>query len=215
MSLPYHYAYPRPMVTVDLVVFAAAEDGLRCLFIKRDKDPFAGRWAIPGGYLEMEETLENAARRELREETGLGEGLAVVEEIGVFGDPGRDPRGRTISVAFGAVIRGPVPQVRGGDDAREASWLNPFETLSLAFDHAEILSRALRWLKEGVREGHLALAMLPERFKRDEFLRICRISTETDATAKLILQDLLKQGRIERAGKMFQTVPATQSSQVL
>jgi len=124
MSTPYCYEYPRPMVTVDLVVFGLGPEGLRALFIKRKKDPFAGLWAIPGGYLEIDEAIEAAARRELKEETGLQD-LLVLEEIGVFGDPGRDPRGRTISVAHAGIVRAPLPRVKGGDDAEDAAWLDP------------------------------------------------------------------------------------------
>jgi 8-oxo-dGTP diphosphatase len=163
MSEPYCYEYPRPMVTADVVVFGLAEDGLRTLFIKRKKDPFAGHWAIPGGFIEIDEPIDAGARRELKEETGL-ENLAVMEEIAVFGDPGRDPRGRTISVAHAGIVRGPLPSVKGGDDASEASWLDPDTTGPLAFDHPKILARARRWLREGVETRTLGLALLPDAF---------------------------------------------------
>src|SRR5437879_369391 len=155
MPPPYCYDYPRPMVTVDLVVFALDEVGLKSLFIRRRKDPFAGHWAIPGGYLNLDETFEAAARRELREETGL-DGLGHVEEIGTFGAPGRDPRGRTISIAHAAVIRGPLPAVAGGDDAKDAAWLDPARVEDLAFDHAKIVGCTLDWLRGAVIRDEVA-----------------------------------------------------------
>src|SRR5260370_25359895 len=104
MPAPYCYDYPRPAVTVDLAAFALFRTDLRVLMIRRKKEPFAGRWALPGGFLEIDEPIEAAARRELREETGLdvtGPGAM----IGVFVDPGRDPRGRTIRLAHAAAVR--------------------------------------------------------------------------------------------------------------
>jgi len=143
------YPYPRPMVTVDLVVFGLGDEGLRSLFIRRKKDPFAGRWAIPGGYLEMDESFLVGARRELREESGLTD-LVVVEEIGTFGEPGRDPRGRTISIAHAGIVRSPLPEVSGQDDASEAAWLDPDTVADLAFDHGRILAKARSWLSGGL-----------------------------------------------------------------
>src|SRR5437763_14741310 len=109
-TLPYCYEYPRPSLTVDMVVFALDGDALRVLMIRRKRDPFAGTWALPGGFVDIDEPIEHAARRELEEETGLGR-ISLVAPIGVFGAPGRDPRGRTISVAHAAVVRGPLPAV--------------------------------------------------------------------------------------------------------
>ena len=195
MPAPYCYDYPRPMVTVDLVVFAVAADGLRALFIKRKKDPFAGRWAIPGGYLEIDEPIAFAARRELEEETGL-KGLPLVEEIGVFGTPDRDPRGRTISVAHAAILPGGPSEVIGGDDAAEARWLDPAKIEGLAFDHKDIVDRALGWLTRGVAEGRLALALLPERFGKKDAARVWRaVGMEARGDSRT-LRRLAAEGRI-------------------
>lgn len=163
MPLPYCYEYPRPALTVDLVTFAFDGSRLRTLLIRRRKEPFAGSWAIPGGFLEIDEPIEAAARRELQEETGLNP-RAPVAMIGVFGAPGRDPRGRTISVAHATAIRGPAPSVRGGDDAAEAAWVDPLDPPALAFDHAAILATALDWLRREVAEGSTGLRLLGAKF---------------------------------------------------
>jgi 8-oxo-dGTP diphosphatase len=145
MPPPYCYDYPRPAVTVDLVALCRDGDRLKVLLIRRKHDPFAGRWALPGGFLDLDEPIEDAARRELKEETGLEVGEVAL--LGVYGDPGRDPRGRTISLVYFAQVPDPPPSPTGGDDAAEAAWLDvsdPARTGGLAFDHDRILGDAIR-----------------------------------------------------------------------
>lgn len=162
----FTYKYPRPAVTVDLAVFGFDGESIRVLLVKRKRDPFAGRWAIPGGFVEIEEPFEVAARRELREETGL-DVAGPLDFLGVFGKPGRDPRGRTISMAHATAVRGTTTRVRGGDDAAEAAWIALDEAKGLAFDHDEILALAREWLSLSVSAGPVGLAMLPGRFTKD------------------------------------------------
>lgn len=141
----YTYKYPRPAVTADCVIFGLTDDGeRRLLLVQRGREPFAGMWAFPGGFLEENETLEQCARRELKEETGLDTPLRF-EEVKSFSAPDRDPRGRTITVAFLAEV--PLSEVKGGDDAAEARWFAIDQIPPLAFDHQEILGEALRRLK--------------------------------------------------------------------
>lgn len=140
----YTYDYPRPAVTADVVV-VTLEAQPRVLLIRRKHDPFADCWALPGGFVNMEESLEDAARRELLEETGVC--LGTLEQLAAFGAPQRDPRGRVISVAFLARVDPGQVQPRGGDDATEAAW-HPLRRLpKLAFDHREILALAKRRLR--------------------------------------------------------------------
>ncbi|MFY9606993.1 MAG: NUDIX hydrolase [Blastocatellia bacterium] len=133
------YDYPRPAVTVDIVLFHRAKRGARVLLIQRKNEPFKGHWAFPGGFVDENESLEAAAARELREETGL-EGIKL-EQIGAFGDPGRDPRGHTVSVVFGAVLDEQA-QPGPADDAEAAEWHSAFKPPDLAFDHRAILRAA-------------------------------------------------------------------------
>jgi 8-oxo-dGTP diphosphatase len=140
----YCYDHPRPGVTVDIVLVTRETDP-RVLLIRRKDDPFAGSWAIPGGFVEMDETLEAAARRELREETGLQ--VEELEQLHAFGDPGRDPRGRTISVAYLGRVDAAKLKPKAADDAAEVGWHSLRQPPPLAFDHDQILAYARQRLQ--------------------------------------------------------------------
>ena len=145
----FTYQYPRPMVTVDVVVFNAQTGQLHVLLIQRAQEPFEGAWALPGGFVEMDEPLEQAARRELEEETGL-EGVDL-EQLQTYGDPDRDPRGRVISVAFCTLLPSrSIQYIHGGGDASQARWFPVDELPDLAFDHSKIIADALNWIKDRI-----------------------------------------------------------------
>jgi 8-oxo-dGTP diphosphatase len=152
--MPYTYEYPRPAVTVDVAVFAEQSGELSVLLVERKHDPFAGRWALPGGFVEENEALEHAARRELEEETGLT--VETLTQVGAFGAPGRDPRGHTVSVAFVTHVDRDQGKVTAGDDAAKAEWFRWSELrlsgkgdgVPLAFDHDEVLRQARAKLEE-------------------------------------------------------------------
>ena len=199
MSPPYCYEYPRPAVTVDLVAFAMLGDALSILLIRRKKDPFAGRWALPGGFLNLDESAAVAARRELKEETGL-DLTGPVEPIGFFDKPGRDPRGRTISLAFAATVRGPVPAVSGGDDADQAAWFKLAELRPLAFDHDEILDAARQWLSARARDGPAGLAFLPAEFAEPEVKAMLQVTTGSARGVARWLGQQEKQHQIRTLG---------------
>ncbi len=142
--MSYQYNYPRAALTVDCVVFARDGDVLKVLLIRRASPPYPDCWALPGGFVEMHETLEEAALRELEEETGLR--LAHAEQLRAFDGVNRDPRERVISVAHMAVVNIADHSPKGSDDASEAAWFDLNALPSLAFDHGEVLAFArTRW----------------------------------------------------------------------
>jgi 8-oxo-dGTP diphosphatase len=168
----HSYEYPRPSVTVDCVVFGFNPDrsALDVLLIERGRDPFKGQWALPGGFVNVSdgmdqgESLEEAAKRELQEETGAQ--LSHMEQLYTFGDPGRDPRGRVISVAYLALVRSKDHVVQGSDDAAKAEWhlLDDALAMKLAFDHKEVLNKAVDRLRSKVRYSPIGFGLLPESF---------------------------------------------------
>ena len=138
--MEYTYKYPRPAVTADCIVMTN-EPQPKVLLIQRGADPFKGAWAFPGGFMNMDETTEQCAIRELEEETGLK--VATVHQVGAYSKVDRDPRGRTITVAYLAIIDSPQ-EVQGQDDAAKAEWFSIDELPPLAFDHEEIMQDAIR-----------------------------------------------------------------------
>ncbi|MCA9569378.1 MAG: NUDIX hydrolase [Myxococcales bacterium] len=164
--------YARPSVTVDLAIFTVLDSDLKVLLVERAEPPFAGAWALPGGFVrvgdafdDQGESLEDAARRELVEETHLELQHAWLEQVGAFGDPGRDPRMRIISVAYTALVRPTLaPLVRGGSDAAQARWVSLTELPDLAFDHAAILERARKHLAGRLADSGIAFELVPETF---------------------------------------------------
>ena len=142
-NMSYTYKYPRPAVTADTVVIAKGEEP-QVLLVQRDNEPFKGCWAFPGGFMNMDETTEQCAVRELEEETGLK--VNEIRQIGAYSKLDRDPRGRTITVAYLAIVDAPAP-VKGQDDAAKAAWF-PISVLPpLAFDHSDIIQDAIALYK--------------------------------------------------------------------
>ena len=142
----YIYDWPRPMVTVDAAVFAFFGKKVKLLLINRGNQPFKGRWALPGGFVGIDEELEDAAARELKEETGLSN--VPLEQMHTFGNVGRDPRGRQITIVFMGVLEKRPPKIKGGDDAAKARWFDIEKfPKNLAFDHDEVTMFAIGKLK--------------------------------------------------------------------
>ncbi len=142
----YVYDWPRPMVTADAAVFAFLDGRPRLLLVQRKQEPFKGRWALPGGFVEIEEDLPEAAARELAEETGLTN--VPLEQLRAFGKPGRDPRGRTITVAYFGIADRNWEQIKAADDAADVRWFDIERLPAMAFDHDEIARCAIERLKQ-------------------------------------------------------------------
>ena len=193
--MPFTYAYPRPAVTVDAVIFTMRAEDLAVLLIKRGKPPYERHWALPGGFVDEHESLERAIARELDEETGIRD--VAVEQLGAFGDPGRDPRGHTVSVAYFTFVVAESHPVRAGDDAAEVAWV-PLRELAidtgaesgasgvgsrarggarrkkLAFDHARMIAAARDRLQERLHDPRRlsAFEVVPARFTLTELQRV-------------------------------------------
>jgi 8-oxo-dGTP diphosphatase len=163
--MPYTYEYPRPALTVDCVVFGYdnIDEALRVLLIERNSEPFKNQWALPGGFVEMDEDLKTAAKRELEEETGLSD--IFLEQLFTFGMPNRDPRGRVVSVAYYALINlRSTPPTKPATDANQAEWFDVNNIPSLAFDHPLILETALTRLRNKLRYEPIGFELLPKKF---------------------------------------------------
>jgi len=141
----YVYDWPRPMVTVDAIVFAFFDKKAKLLLVNRKNEPYKGKWALPGGFVGIDEELEKAAARELAEETGL-RGVQT-EQMHTFGDVGRDPRGRQITIAFAGIAKKPLSKIKAGDDAAQVRWFD-IDKLpkDMAFDHNKVAQFAIRKL---------------------------------------------------------------------
>ena len=160
----YCYKYPHPAVTTDCVIFGFDGRELQVLLIERGIEPFKGKWAFPGGFLNMDETAGEGAMRELKEETGLEN--AYIEQFNTYSEPVRDPRERVITIAHYALVR--IQEVKGGDDAAKAQWFPIDEVPQLAFDHDKILRDAMRKLRERIHFEPIGFELLPEKFTMRE-----------------------------------------------
>lgn len=159
-ELKYHYKYPHPSVTTDCVIFGFDGTRLNVLLIKRGVEPFKGKWAFPGGFLKMDESAEEGARRELLEETGLE--TAYIKQFHTFTSPDRDPRERVITIAYYALVK--LSEVRGGDDAALARWFPLDEVPALAFDHDLLLRMATQALRQQIHFEPIGFELLPSKF---------------------------------------------------
>lgn len=168
------YDYPRPAVTVDLALFtvtAGTSPRLQVLLVERDEAPYRGVWALPGGFVRENEDLIDAARRELVEETGAEE--PFLEQVAAVGTPGRDPRGHTVTVVHMALVAPEAHRVRPGGDARKAAWHDAEALPDLAFDHRELMQRALAHLRKRLGETRACFELVPREFTLGELQGVC------------------------------------------
>ncbi len=203
--------YERPSVTVDVVIFSVMEGQLKVLLIKRKNWPFEGTWAIPGGFVDIDEPLEDAAARELHEETGVGG--VYLEQFYTFGQPDRDPRTRVITVAYLALLDAGQLQPRAADDAADVGWFSVHDPPPLAFDHADILKRALQRLRHKLESTALGSVFMPGEFTLSELRRAYeRISNKKldgrrfrrrILTADILEETGMRRGGGRRAAKLY------------
>lgn len=154
--------YAQPSVTVDLVVFSIHEKKLKVLLIKRGMKPFKDKWAFPGGFVKVDESIESAAKRELVEETGVSD--IYLEQLYTWGDVKRDPRGRVISVSYFALINSDDVELKASTDALDVKWFEPASMPGLAFDHKKILEYAMKRLKWKFEYTPVVFSLLPNKF---------------------------------------------------
>lgn len=164
----YCYKYPHPAVTTDCVIFGFDGQELQVLLVERGIEPFKGCWAFPGGFLRLDESAYEGALRELKEETGLA--TAYLKQLHTFSAVDRDPRERVITIAYYALVK--KTDVKGGDDAAQAQWFPINDMPSLAFDHDEILSTAVKELRHQIHFEPIGFELLPEKFTMSELQRL-------------------------------------------
>jgi len=190
--------FPRPSVTVDVVIFTLRDDDLQVLLVKRKSAPYAGRWAIPGGFVRIDEPLEEAARRELSEETGVRD--VYMEQLYTFGDPKRDPRERVITVAYFALVPAPLA-VRAGGDASDACWWSMYDLPPLAFDHAHILEYALTRLRYKLEYTAVGFQLLPDTFTLSELQKAYEVVLGAALDKRNFRRKILEAQVIEETGE--------------
>jgi len=176
--MPHTYQYPRAALTVDCVVFGFDDADLKVLLIERALEPFKGRWALPGGFVRLDETLDEAARRELEEEAGLKD--VFLEQLYTFGAIERDPRERVVSVAHYALVKLASHETKAATDAADARWFPVAKVPKLAFDHASILEIALTRLQGKVRYQPIGFELLPSKFTLSQLQHLYQAVLETE-----------------------------------
>ncbi len=201
----YQYDYPRPAVTVDIILFTFRAGRLQVLLIQRKNPPYADKWALPGGFVHMDESLEDAAMRELTEETGVKD--VYLEQLYTFGAPNRDPRGRVVTVSYFALIsaddvagmemRG---EIYGRDDARDARWWDIYDMPELAFDHRPILDYALQRLRWKLEWTALGFMLLPEAFTLSELQQAYETILNEALDKRNFRRKILSSGLLEPTG---------------
>jgi len=196
----FQYEFEHPAVTVDIVVFTLRDEQLKLLLSKRALEPFQGEWALPGGFVHMDEDLEQSARRELQEETGVSD--IFLEQLYTFGKPDRDPRERVISVAYYALIPSTQVALNAATDAEEAQWFAMEELPKLAFDHAKIIQLAHQRLVDKTDYSTLAFQFLPTEFTLMELQKVYETIQLKTLDRRNFRKWILALDQIEETGHM-------------
>ncbi len=198
------YEFARPALTVDIVIFALDAEDLQVMLIQRDLEPYEGQWALPGGFVRVDETLEQAARRELQEETGLKD--IFLEQLYTFGAVDRDPRERVVTVAYYALVNLIGHQIHASTDARSAAWFPASDVPTLAFDHAEILQTALERLRGKVRYQPIGFELLPARFTLRQLQQLYEVILDRLLDKRNFRKKVLSMGIVQETDEIEQDV---------
>lgn len=201
--MSFTYQYERPALAVDCVVFGL-DDDLKVLLIQRALEPFVGRWALPGGFVRMDETLDEAARRELSEETGISR--VYLEQLYTFSDIDRDPRERVVSVAYCALVKLSDHRVKAATDAREAAWFSVVDLPKLSFDHDKIVAMALTRLKGKVVYQPIGFELLPPKFTLSQLQHLYEVILEKELDKRNFRKKVLAMGLLEELDEVEQDV---------
>lgn len=204
IKMAYEYEYPRPALTVDCVIFGLDNEELKVMLIQRNLGPFEGQWALPGGFVHVEETLEEAAQRELFEETGIKD--VFLEQLYTFGDVHRDPRERIVSVAYYALVNLEGHEIKASSDARNAAWFSITDIPRLAFDHDRIFATALRRLKGKIRYQPIGFELLPEKFALSQLQKVYELILEKPLDKRNFRKKILKMGILKELDEIQQDV---------
>jgi 8-oxo-dGTP diphosphatase len=210
--MTHSYEYPRAALAVDCVVFGLDETDLKVLLIQRKLPPFPHSWALPGGFVRLDETLDEAAQRELQEEAGISE--LYLEQLYTFGDLVRDPRERVVTVAYYALAKLSDHRIRAATDAMGVGWFALDDLPKLAFDHIDIVTRAHERLRGKVRYAPIGFELLPPRFSLTQLQRLYEIVLgaaldKRNFRKKILAMDLivptdeLEQGVRHRAARLY------------
>ena len=202
--MTFTYEFPRAALTVDCVVFGFDEGELKVLLIQRNLAPYAGKWALPGGFVHINETLEEAALRELQEETGISR--VYLEQLYSFGGIDRDPRERVVSIAYYALVKLGDHRIRAATDAREAAWFGVSDLPTLAFDHDHILGVALQRLKGKVQYEPVGFELLPPKFTLSQIQHLYEAILEQQFDKRNFRKKLLSMGLLVELDEIEQDV---------
>ncbi len=193
--MEYTYKYPHPAVATDCVVFGFDGNELKVLLIERGIEPYKGMWAFPGGFMNINESAEQCAMRELVEETGLE--LTYLEQLKAFSSVWRDPRERVISIAFYALVKS--SEVKGGDDAAQAQWFSVDKVPQLAFDHDYILREAMKKLRQDIHFNPIGFDLLDENFTMPQLQRLYEAILGVQFDRRNFQKKMIQLGLVEPA----------------
>jgi len=201
----FTYEYARPALTVDCVIFGFDGKSLRILLIERGLEPYKGSWALPGGFVRMDETVEEAAIRELQEETNV-KGV-YLSQLSVFSEVERDPRGRVITVAFYALVKPSDHDVIGGDDAASAQWFSLDDYPIPVFDHEQIIKAAYSQLQRNFRAGNVGLEMFEDKFSISQLYTLHSLVTQKDIDRRNFYKKMTSFDYIEPTNEKMSDTP--------